>query len=313
VGPRALRLARKLEPDFILGHSHYTAALTRRCRTLLGIPAGVKLFGVMDLVHTEWSRLRYLFKNFEQIVALRNQQDVWIVLDDGTRGDELLRARGIPADRIRFLPNGLDLEWQTLDIDRSSARDRLALDPDAEVVLFLARLVPSKRPGDVVRAAARICEKRPHAVFLFAGDGEERAACERRASELGVADHVRFAGSVAHESVPELMAAADVFVTTSSLTNMALPTCEALICGVPVVAYDTGDTERVVRNGETGTMVSDGDVDALAEAVSALLADPETRARMSGRARELARELFTSWEDRVAMELDIIEGLIRNS
>jgi glycosyltransferase involved in cell wall biosynthesis len=250
VAPPALRLLRALRPVFVLGLSHYTPLTTWLCRRA-GVPAGVKLAGVMDLVHTEWPRARYFFKNFEQLAALRFPQDAWIVLDDGTRGGDVLHARGIDPAHIHFLPNGLDVEW--LD---APAPDR----------------------------------------------GAARAA--------GVAGHVCFTGVVPHDEVPALMAASDVFVSTSNLTNMALPTCEALICGVPVIAYDVGDTARVVRHGETGLLVPDGDVDALAAAVAALLDDAPARARMGQAGRRLARERFTRWDARVDMEVEIVRRIV---
>jgi glycosyltransferase involved in cell wall biosynthesis len=107
------------------------------------------------------------------------------------------------------------------------------------------------------------------------------------------------------------MAASDLFVSTSTLTNRALPTCEAMICGVPVLAYDTGDTATVVRNEQTGVLVGDGDVGALAAAIARLLADAPLRAGVADRARALARETFVSWDARIAMELDIISRLAR--
>ena len=61
VTPRVLSLARTLRPDVVLGHSHYTPFALWLCRRRPGIPSVVKLFGVMDLVHTEWSPLRYAF------------------------------------------------------------------------------------------------------------------------------------------------------------------------------------------------------------------------------------------------------------
>ncbi|HXV13288.1 MAG TPA: glycosyltransferase family 4 protein [Candidatus Krumholzibacteria bacterium] len=310
VTPRVLRLARELRIDVVLGHTYYAAPTTWWCRKRLGIPGAVKLFGVMDLVHTEWPPLKYAFKNFEQLSSFKYEQSAWIVLDDGTRGGEILRERGVPAEKIHFLPNGLDVEWADLTIDRGPARARYALADDAPVVLFLARLVPSKRPRDFVRAAALVLKRRP-ACFVFAGDGFEREACERAARAAGVADHVRFLGVVPHADVPVLMAAADLFVSTSNLTNRALPTCEAMLCGVPVVAYDTGDTRTVVRDGDTGAVVRDGDVEALASAIARLLDDDGTRARMSANARALARATFTSWDERVRMEMEIIEGLLR--
>jgi len=306
--PRALQLARELGPDVVLGHTHYAARTVSRARSL-GVPSALKLFGVMDLVHTEWPRLKYRLKNAEQLSALRHPQDAWIVLDDGTRGGEILRGLGLPPERVHFFPNGLNLEWQDAADSGALLRHDLDIPDGAPVVLFLARLVASKRPEDVLRAAPGVLRGHPDAVFVFAGDGELRGRCRALARQLGIERSVRFAGTVPHAQVPRLMAAADVFVTTSSLTNMALPTCEALICGVPVVAYDTGDTARVVRPGETGTLVLDGDSAALSGAVATLLSDETLRERMSNAARALAREQFTGWDERVEMERELLETL----
>lgn len=307
VAPRALALAKSLDVDVVLGHSHYATLVTWLCGRRCRVPTVVKLFGVMDLVHTEWPPFKYRFKNLEQLLAFKVPQDAWIVLDDGTRGDRILRARGIPADRIHFLPNGVNLEWMDATPDRRAARARYGLAPDAPVVLFLARLVASKRPLDVVRAAARI----PAPVqFVFAGDGDQRAACEKAARDLGVSGRVHFPGTVAHDDVPALMAAVDAFVSTSAMTNRALPTCEAMVCGVPVVVYDSGDTTTVVHDNETGVVVRDGDVDALARAIDELLRDSAKRARLAAAGRRLARETFVSWERRIATEVALVDGLI---
>jgi glycosyltransferase involved in cell wall biosynthesis len=308
VAPRALSLARALRPDVVLGHSHYATLTTRVIRARLGIPSATKLFGVMDLVHTEWPAAKYLFKNLEQLLALKFAQDAWIVLDDGTRGGEIVRGRGVPADRVHFLPNGLNVEWIEARPDRAQARRRFGIPEGAPVVLFLARLVDSKRPLDLVRAAARPGAG-ANTVFVFAGDGPLRGGLERAAREAGLGDRVRFTGTVAHDDVPALMAASDLFVSTSTLTNRALPACEAMLCGVPVVAYDTGDTATVVRDGATGVLAPDGDVSALADAIGRLLADAPLRARLAAAARDLARATFVSWEKRTAMEMEIFDRL----
>ncbi len=306
----ALEVARRIRPDVVMGHSHHMARAASRVRRALGIPSVVKLFGVMDLVHTHWPRWRYVARNAEQLLALRHEQDAWIVLDDGTRGGEVLVERGLPRERVHFLPNGLDTQWIDLRPDRAAARARRGVPDDARVALFLARLVESKRPADVVRALPAVLRRVPRAMVLMAGDGPLRGEVEATARRLGVADRVRLLGTVPHDEVPELMATADAFVTTSRLTNMALPTCEAAMCGVPVVAYDTGETRRVVRDGETGRVVPDGDVEALARALGDVLSDDDARTRMGEAARALARDTFTGWDERVAMELEILERLI---
>ncbi|HKW15678.1 MAG TPA: glycosyltransferase family 4 protein [Candidatus Krumholzibacteria bacterium] len=308
VVPRALSLARSLAPVVVMGHSHYSTPATWWCRRVTGIPSVVKLFGVMDLVHTEWSATRYYAKNIEQLAALKYPQDAWIVLDDGTRGGDILRARGLPSERVHFLPNGMDLEWMDRKEDRAQARARFKLPLDAKVVLFLARLVDSKRPQDAIAAFARVAGISPGAHLVVAGDGHLRGACERAVNEAALSGRVSFAGVLPHDDIPVLMAACDVFVSTSTLTNRALPTCEAMMCGVPVVVYDTGDTATVVRHNESGLLAHDGDVDALARGIEQLFADAELRTRLAEGARAVARG-FSPWSKRIAMELAIIQAL----
>jgi glycosyltransferase involved in cell wall biosynthesis len=313
VTDRALNITRDIQPDFVLGHTHYAAGTTAKCRRKFGLPVAVKLFGVMDLVHTEWPRWKYVFKNFEQLNALRYEQDAWIVLDDGTQGDRVLEERGIPPDKIHFLPNGLNLEWQEMKFNRAETRFGYGMRDDAVVVLFLARLVESKRPQEVIRAAARVHKHTEAELqFVIAGDGPERGECEALARTLGVKDLVTFLGTVPHEDVPAVMSASDLFVTTSNLTNMAIPTCEALICGLPVVAYDVGDTKKVVVPDETGVLVEDGNTNRLADALATLINNPKQLSRLKQNTRKFAREHFTGWDERIRMEMDIIEDLIES-
>jgi glycosyltransferase involved in cell wall biosynthesis len=203
------------------------------------------------------------------------------------------------------------VEWRELKFDRSQQRFRYGMKDDAVVVLFLARMVASKRPQDVVRAVARVHKNTGDEIqFVFAGQGPEREKCEALAAELGVDNIVSFLGAVPHAEVPAVMSASDVFVTTSDITNMAIPTCEALICGVPVVAYDVGDTQKVVIDGDTGVLVEDGNFNRLADALASLVNDPKKRRRLAQSARKFSRDNFTGWDDRIGMEMGILERLI---
>ena len=171
----------------------------------------------------------------------------------------------------------------------------------------------SKRPEALIEAMPLVYDRMGSSViFLFVGDGPERAACEEMVTRLGVADQARFIGATPHAEVPEVMAASDIFVSTSNLTNMAIPTCEAMICGLPVVAFDVGNTRDVVKDGETGYAVEDSDIPALADAIVRLLTDPAARTSMGASGRKLAREKFTGWDERIDTEIEIIRSTIRN-
>ncbi len=311
VTPKAIALCRNLKPHFILGHSHYSSFPCSAARALLRIPTGVKLFGVMDLVHTEWPRAKYVFKNFEQIVAFKFPQDVWIILDDGTGGRGAALRHGVPAGRIQFLPNGVNVEWSGLRYDAGRVREEMGIPGGAVAVLFLARLVASKRPEAFLEAARSVLEKaRRSVVFVIAGDGPDRAGCERLARRLDLGPAVIFTGAVEHARVPALMGASDLFVSTSRLTNVAIPTCEAMVCGLPVVGFDVGTARDVILDGETGLLVPDGNVDELASSILRLVENEELRRAMGARSKLRAREIFTGWEKRLAREEEIIAGLI---
>jgi glycosyltransferase involved in cell wall biosynthesis len=312
VTAHALSVARAVRPDFVLGHSHYGAVPAYLCRELLRIPSGLKLFGVMELVRTDWPRWKYYFKNIEQIAALKVPQDIWLIIDDGTRGREAALRHGVPADKIRFLPNGVDIEWLDRTRSRQDARRALRIPSGARAVLFLARLVESKRPQLVIECIPAV--KRltgDDVLFVFAGDGPMHGPCESLVKRMGLAESVRFLGSVPHARVPEIMAACDVFVSTSRLTNVATPTYEAFLCGLPVVVMDVGATAELIRHGETGLVVPDGDVPALAGAVADLLSDGERRQAIAAAARAYAAEHFVGWRDSVATELSLIRSAIK--
>lgn len=305
---RAWRVGRRVRPAVVLGQTHVASAATFLVARVLRVPSAVKLFGVMGFARRDEPRLRDLRRHAEMIAALRFPHDAWIVLDDGTRGDQALRDRGVPPQRIHLLPNAVNLEWQDRPADPAWLRARIGPVEGAVIVLYLARLVDWKRPAAFVRAAARVRETAPgRAVFVIAGEGPERAACEDLARELRA--DVRFAGAIAHTHIPDALAAAGVFVATAEHSNRSIAVCEALVCGVPVVAFDTGETRAVVRDGETGACVADGDVDALADAIVALVRDDGTRRCLGASARAFAREHFTGWERRVEMEREILERL----
>ncbi|HEM46705.1 MAG TPA: glycosyltransferase family 1 protein [Alphaproteobacteria bacterium] len=304
-------LAARVRPDLLLGFSHYTLGPVGRVGRELGLPTAVKLFGVMHLGRTDLSPLAFRWLNADQRIALRNPVDRYIVLDDGTRGDEALARAGVPRERISFLPNGMDVEWADIAVDRAAARREFGLPPDGVLAVTLSRLVRSKRVDLFLEAAARaLAGAPPDLRFVVAGDGPRRAALEERARRLGIADRVVFTGVVPHDDVVRLFKACDLFVGTNELTNMSLPPCEAILCGLPVVAFDVAATAEIVREEETGLLVEPGDVDELARAIAALAGDEPRRRRLAAGAARLGRERFVSWKERVEMEMAVFEEML---
>ena len=165
--------------------------------------------------------------------------------------------------------------------------------PDGElVVLTVASLTPVKDHAGLLEAAARL--RTQSAVpfrLLFVGEGALRSELERRVGELGLTRHVDMPG--ASDRVPDLLAAADVFVLPSHLEGMSNAILEAMASGLPVVAKAVGGNPELVVDGETGLLCRPGDPESMAAAIGRLLQDASLRRRMGEAARKRAVETFS--------------------
>lgn len=309
---RLRRLARATAPDLLMGFSHYSIEPVSVVARELDLPSAVKLFGVMYLGRAGLSRARDWWQNFDQRRALRHPVDRYIVLNDGTMGDRALAANGIDPGRISFLPNGMDMTWASLPVDREKQRHAFGLPSGRVLICTVSRLVPLKRIELLFEAAARIeAPARGRISVVVGGDGPERPRLEALARRLGIERNTYFLGSLAYRDIPFLLKSCDLFAATSDLTNMSMPPCEAMLCGLPVVAFDVAGTSEIVRDGETGLLVPYGDTDGLARALGRLAVDDELRMLLGAGAARFAASHFMSWEDRIEAELEILDGLAR--
>ena len=139
---------------------------------------------------------------------------------------------------------------------------------------------------EIVRAAR---ERGVDAVLCMVGDGPDREGLERLAHELGIARHCYFVGY--QSDVAGYYRLFDAFLLPSVNEGTPVSAIESLASGTPVVANRVGGVPDVVRDGVDGFLVEPGDVEAAAERLATLAADPGLRTRLgeSGRARVLAR------------------------
>ncbi|HSC90719.1 MAG TPA: glycosyltransferase family 4 protein [Gaiellaceae bacterium] len=173
---------------------------------------------------------------------------------------------GVPADRVSVLPNPAPVAVPG-EAPRAEAGRLLA---------FAGRLTAQKSLEVALEAVARV----EGVTLVLAGDGPERAALERRASELGLRSRVRFLGAAPRDEVLALFRSADASLLSSSWENFPHGVVESLAVGTPVLATRTGGVAEVVEDGRNGLLVEPGDPEALAEAVRRFFGDAELRSRL---------------------------------
>lgn len=214
-----------------------------------------------------------------------------IIVSDRVLVDEAPLLREF-EDKCHVVPFGIDTDvydWPKIEPHHVNDRGRL--------VLACGRLVPYKGYDVLIRAAVN----RKFEVWII-GEGAERPRLEQLISELGLGDRVRLLGSVTDCERIKLMCLADVFVMPS-ITNaetFGLSQLEAMAAGRPVVntALDTA-VPRVARHGMEAITVPPGDAEKLAEAIDALISDPERRRRMglAARTRAVSRYSATAFKN----------------
>lgn len=194
---------------------------------------------------------------------------------------------GLPADRIEQIYNGVDTERFA---PAAGGRAAVAGSPfndlsEAWIVGTVGRMQTVKAQPLLVRAFLRALEiapaLRPRLRLVLAGDGPLRAECEALLARAGASSLAWLAGERA--DVPDVMRGLDCFVLPSLAEGISNTILEAMASGLPVIATDVGGNADLVAAGETGRIVTPGDVEALAAAIAAEAADPD-RARAMGRA-----------------------------
>jgi len=200
------------------------------------------------------------------------------------------------------VPPGVDLETFSAG-DRQAARRRLGIRPDALVLLFVGRLQPLKAPDVLLRAAAALdaeLAERLTVLVVGAPSGSglaEPDALTKLASELGIADRVRFCPPTGRRDLAEYYRAADLTVVPSHNESFGLVALESQACGTPVVAAAVGGLPTAVADGRTGLLVTGHRTRDWADALAGLLADPGRRAALASAARPHAERF--SWRHTV--------------
>lgn len=204
---------------------------------------------------------------------------VWTRVGWATRPHVIYTYGTHPARRAHVIELGIDLERFT--------RGKRAL--DGRIVGNVARLAEQKGQRDLIAAAPQVLERHPDVRFVVAGDGELRGELEALARPLG--DRFVFLG--ARDDVPDLLASFEVFAYPSRFEGLCLAVIEAQAAGVPVVATPVGGIPENVVDGETGLLVPQRDVHALAQAIVRLLDDSVLARSSAERAKQRVLERYS--------------------
>jgi glycosyltransferase involved in cell wall biosynthesis len=198
-------------------------------------------------------------------------------------------VEGIPGEKIVCIHYGLDPETITSTVQPGALRAELGLSPDQPLIAAVGRLTTQKGWRYLIEAFSQVRAIVPNAQLIFAGDGPARAELEAQAASLGNA--VRFLGW--RTDAYNLMADGNVLAVPSLWEGFGLVTLEAMALSKPIVASRVSALPEIIVEGETGLLVPPADSDALANALTSLLTEPNRAKEMGKRGRLRLEKEFT--------------------
>ena len=281
------RLLRRV-PRADLAHVHsakagfigrLAARLRRRHRTCVFSPHGWSFWAASGMERRLYLALERLAARWCAVIVAQSDSERQAGLDAGI---------GRP-EQYRVVLNGIDV-------------DRFAADP-APVpgrVLWVGRLAAAKRPDVAIEVGAELRRRGVDFELVVVGDGPDREAVARLLAERPGA--ASLAGL--RSDVPELLREATCLLLTSEYESCPLGVIEAMAAGVPVVATAVGGVPELVTDGEHGLLAPKDDVQALADAVERLLADPDAARALGAAGRAKARAGLS--RDRMVAELEAV-------
>jgi L-malate glycosyltransferase len=203
--------------------------------------------------------------------------------------------------RMELLPHGIDSDFFCPKEDRAAQSDSSG--KDSTEILFMASLVRRKGIFDLLQAFDRVAARFPRARLAIAGDGSELLEARCAASGLSVSDRVSFLGHQDRIRAVTLLQNTDIYCLPSHGEPYGMTAVEAMSCGKPLVVTDAGGLGCLVDD-KGGLRVPVGDIQALADALCTLIADPRRREAMGDHNRRRVLETM-SW-DRVIDRLEEI-------
>jgi len=239
---------------------------------------------------------RYNYKHAAYFIAITEKAREALVLE------------GVEENKISVVPVGLDCKRFKPAKKNRDLMKKFGLSEDSVKILFIGRLVEEKGIHDLLNAFSLLAKKVSNIELLLAGGGEENMLIhlKQMVSSLQIESKVKFLGKIPYENVPEIHNLADVFCYPSIATEkwaeqFGYSMVEAMACEKPVISTFTGSIPEIIKDRETGILVSQKNPSELESALEELIISEQERTQLGQNGRQWVLEQFEA--DKVAGRL----------
>lgn len=270
------------KPDIIHAHNDYFAfisAIAARVSNVRPKP------NVIWSIHTIRSGMehyvcdKYISTYFEALTAVSENIKEEIV------------KHGIKKEQIIVLPNAIEIEEKLLSKEfRQEFLKKYNLDNGVKIIGTVSRLDPLKGIQYLIKGFKRVKEELGDVFLVVCGSGDYKKELELIVHEMGLSENIIFTGFIRDRlNVINLF---DIFVLPSSKEGLPISVLEALSIGVPVIATKVGGVPELIKNDDTGILISPYSEDEVSSALFKILKNPELREKIARNGKKFVQEKF---------------------
>ena len=305
----ALHATATEEYDLVHAHDWLVTHTAVTMRDHLGVPLVATIHATEAGRHQGWLP-EEMNRTIHTVEYWLGHEAAHVITCSGYMRWEVAHLLDLSEEQITVIPNGVHAPiWQAAP--RAVARARARYADTGPMIGFAGRLVYEKGVQHLVHALPELRDRHPGLRLVVAGDGPYKPELQAEVSRLRLDRHVHFAGFVGND-LAATFAASDTVVVPSIYEPFGMVALEAAAAGAPLAVAATGGLAEIVEPGITGLTFPAKNPEALAEAVSTLLADNPTARRMAHQARTMVRSRY-DWTGIAARTADAYRATIDNT
>lgn len=242
-------------------------------------------------------------------LAFKLPADLYIMTNDGTLGDKVLKYFNVPKEKTRFWMNGVNKAIYNQRY-RNYVRKKYKLPADSVILITVHRLAGWKRTDRALKALAEVTKVDRKVYLVVVGEGEKRAELEDMTKNLKISKNIFFTGGIPNKEVGKYLNGSDVYLGTYDLSNAGNPLFEAMLSGLAVISLNNGTTASFLGNGEAGILIdNEGD---FSKEIIKLVKDKKALDKWKKSAKNYSHQKFWTWDERINREVAETEKLLNS-
>ena len=275
--------------DIIHAHDWIVAFAARVVKNSYTIP-------MVSTIHaTEWGRNWGIHNDVQRYISSVEwwlAYESWkVIVNSEYMNNEVRHVFNLPVDKIRVIPNGVDLDkFNGYSMDLNYRRNFAA--DNEKIIFFVGRLVNEKGAHILLDAMPKILKYYYDAKLVITGKGSQMDFLKEKTLSMGISNKVYFTGYISDEDLSRLYMCVDVAVFPSLYEPFGIVALEGMVANVSVVVSDTGGIGEIVEHGIDGMKAYAGNSDSLADSIIETLRNPGKAEEMRGKALEKINHIY---------------------